>query len=284
MLVSLTACAGKGGASPSPAASGSPSAAASAAVSPAVSGPEAAFVGEWVSFAEEKDGKRVVFEDFSLADCLHLTAESGFTMESRERGDFKLGSWKLSTDGKSASLLDGANDEVFTLSAVDGEPGVALLKTKDGSKDPVYAVRTDTAAGRAALKEYERALKNTSGANEDTERSFIAWCELKPDGDNPAVSANEVIWVDGNDTDALTLFGIDPATVTDDYALYDADPTPFLYSIDESGKFSVCADTASKTVDYSGLKAALAGKTSGILANVTTHGDCVVALEQIYVP
>lgn len=282
LLLSLSACGSGSGVSPSPSASASASAAASEAASPAVTGPAAAYVGEWVSFASEETGKRVVFEDFSNADCLHLTAENGFTMESRTNGDYKLGSWELSKDGKSAALLDGANDQVFTLTPVDGEDGVARLKTTDGGTE-VLAARTDSAAGRAALKQYESAMKTTTGENEDTEHSFTAWCELKPDGDTSSLSADEVIWVSGDDTDALKLFGIDPATVTDDYALYDADATPFLYSIDENGSFRVVSGDGSKTVDFKGLKTAMAA-SGRILATVKTHGDCVVSLEQIYIP
>ena len=59
--------------------------------------------------------------------------------------------------------------------------------------------------------------------------------------------------VDGYDADALSLFGIDPANVTDDYALYNADEETFSYSFADDASFIVYLGSARRGANRSGF-------------------------------
>ena len=133
-------------------------------------------------------------------------------------------------------------------------------------------------AGSARVQSIALAASDANGL-----RTFLAWCSISEAGGQSFLDADEVLWVDGSDTDALALFGIDPAGVTNGYALYDADEEVFSYSFSDSASFIVYLGGVREGANRSGFITVV--KNSGkILANVTTLGQNVTAVEQIYIP
>lgn len=280
LAVIFSACGANPPAAVSPSSPPSSAPTAGASVSPA-SG-KAAFTGEWITYAAETKGGSSVFEDFADSSLIKLSGDGVFTMESRVYGDYKLGSWKPSADGISAALEDGAGDTVFTLKLTGpGETTASLAPAAGGGASPA-AARTDSARGRAALRLREAQLRDLSGSNEDTQRTFTAY--VSPGADSGSLSFDMVVWVNGSDTDSLALFGIDPSCVMDDYAIYDGDADSFDYTLDPRGKFTVYSDTAKSAADAAGLIKAVNAHGGRMLAKVTTHGEMAVSVEQIYVP
>ena len=153
---------------------------------------------------------------------------------------------------------------------------------RKGQHRRLEACRPDgqRAVGRAAKKQRAAAL---AASDANGLRTFLAWCSISEAGGQSFLDADEVLWIDGSDTDALTLFGIDPAGVTNGYALYDADEEVFSYSFSDSASFIVYLGGVREGANRSGFITVV--KNSGrILARVTTDGESVSAVEQINVP
>lgn len=260
LLAALSACGGGTAASPDASA-------------------QAAFSGEWVSYADYTDEKSVPYEDFSWS-VTYTLREDGTLTYNGTNGSAAEGTWSSAKDG-GVSLKTGG--ETHTLAPLSGKSGIAELRASDGSGKTALAARTDTATGRAALKQREAALQSVTDVDGETQRTFTAWCSVSEADGQTFLDADELIWVDGTDTDALALFGIDPESVYDDYTLYDADETPFSYEIGESATFIVYLDAVRSGANRSGF-ITFAKKSGKLLAKVTTVGQTVTAVEQIYIP
>ena len=257
LALSLAACGGGSAASPDPSA-------------------QAAFAGEWISYAAYSGNKAVPYEDFSWSTLYELKTDGSFTAQSTDAT--ASGTWTGKSDG-SAALKKSAGTK-YSLTP-DANGGTAKLAESGGSA--VCLARTDSAVGRAAKKQRDAVLENTADVNGETQRTFMAWCSVSTENGQTFLDTDEVIWISGDDADALSLFGIDPANVTDDYALYNADEETFSYSFADDASFIVYLGSARRGANRSGFITVV--KNSGkILANVTTLGQNVTAVEQIYIP
>lgn len=270
----LSAC----GTAPSPAVS--PSASPSAAPAPTASAAQTGIEGEWITYAFIRSGKAVTIDDFIRSTLYKISADGKVSFQGADASGRVDGTWKQGEDGVvSICGADGAPVYTFTLSA-PGD-GTAQVDLADYPGDPMLAIRTDTPVGRAALKERREQLKNISGSNEDLEQTMTAYVSPGHDG---FIQLDQVIWVDGNDADALALYGIDPASVSDDYAIYDSDNEYYEYTIAANGSFTIISDGKKTSTDADGLQQAAYRSGGAMLAKVTTHGDALVSAEQIYVP
>lgn len=257
LALSLAACGGGSAASPDPSA-------------------QAAFAGEWIVYAACKNDKAVPYEDFSWSTLYELKADGSFT--SQHASTAASGTWTGKSDGSAA--LKSSSGTKYTLTP-DAAGGTAMLHESGGGT--VCAARTDSSIGRAAKKERDSVLENTSEVNGETQRTFMAWCSVSTENGQSYLDTDEVVWVSGSDADALALFGIDPAGVSDDYALYDPDEETFSYSFADDASFLVYLDGVKKGANRSGFITVV--KNSGkILARVTTLGESVTAVAQIYIP
>ena len=257
LLVSLAAC---GGTSTPPDASA-----------------QASFAGEWISYASYKNQKAVPYEYFVWSVLYTLNADGSYTAQSTDGSADVTGKWTGGKDGGAVLKRDG---RTWTLALLEGSDGVAELREKGSTAASRLVARTDSAVGRAAKKQREAAL---AASDANGLRTFLAWCSIAEAGGQSFLDADEVLWVDGSDTDALALFGIDPAGVTNGYALYDADEEVFSYSFSDSASFIVYLGGVREGANRSGFITVV--KNSGrILARVTTDGESVSAIEQINVP
>lgn len=259
ILVSLSACGGAGSAPPDASA-------------------QAAFAGEWISYASYVKEKAVPYEDFSWSVLYELGTDGSFTAQGTDGSAAVSGTWTAKSNGSAA-----LKKSVGTKYTLTPDAGGSTAKLAEAGGSAVCLARTDSAAGRAAKKQRDAVLENTSDVNGETQRRFLAWCSVSEADGQSYLDADEVLWVSASDTDALALFGIDPAGVTDDYALYDADEETFSYTFGDSASFIVYLGSARRGANQSGFITVV--KNSGkILANVTTLGQTVTAVEQIYVP
>lgn len=258
LLVSLSACGG--GASAPPDASA-----------------QAAFAGEWIGYASYANEKAVPYEDFTWSVLYTLDPDGSYTAQSANGAADVSGKWTSGSDGGAVLRRDS---KTYTLTPLADGNGAAELREKGSSAASTLLARTDSSVGRAAKKQREAALAATDA---NGLRTFTAWCSVSSAGGQDFLDTDEVVWVSGDDADALALFGIDPAGVTDDYALYDADEDSFSYSFSDSATFIVYLGAARRGANRSGF-ITVVKKDGRILAKVTVDGENVTAVEQIYVP
>lgn len=243
---------------------------------------QAAFAGEWISYAYLKDEKAVPFEDFNWSARYTLKPDGTCTCQAAGADKITAGTWKSAKDG-SIKVKNSEGQAIYTFSTYGTDGSTVRVSAADGTGNVSLAARTDTPIGRAALKLREDALAAADTENESGERTFVAWCEYAVVDGVSYLDADEVVRVDASDTYARKLFGIDPEDVSDGYALYDGDPETFSYEISDSATFIVYLDGVRKGANLSGFATVV--KNSGkILAKVTTTDQVVTAVEQIYIP
>lgn len=149
----------------------------------------------------------------------------------------------------------------------------------------VYDVITDT---EMTLQEWRGHGGETRPVN-----TFTAYvkCDSRHPGYGLSLLVDDVLWIDGDDTETLNKCGIRPEDVANDYALYNESEEWLAFTTISSATFRIVhmdpdnGNVSAQPVEQVDFCKYMSETGNvGILAKVTIEGESILSVEEIYTP
>ena len=238
------------------------------------------------------DGEHVISDAMYMnklitlySDKKYNIAQFGYDAVAAEWDTFSEGEYTLySPDSDEQTGIDAPTYDIVP---IEGESGYYYLEPEGADEsDWTLLIDTQMQDGNAALDLYNEQMGNITGSNEDT--SYTTYAYAYADGDNDgtySIGIDDVVWIASDQVERLALYGVDPDSVMDDYALIDNYDDKYDYTIyDGSTECSWLDDSQkSKSGSVSDFYKALSKKDK-MLVKVTTLGEGLSSISEEYVP
>ncbi|MCI2048299.1 MAG: hypothetical protein LKJ76_01090 [Lachnospiraceae bacterium] len=272
----------------------------------------------YITIGTQSNGVTTIYEDFGKSSLFYLYDSGLWKCVSPEPDKCRSGLYKRSGDFTELyagnyeitnwviypadDVVEGFEDQspFFFVSDVyateSGTAGEQDAESEGGEINEV-AVSSTSALGKEAMKLYKQGKEDRAAAlrADPCLPKSTYFCEIEKGaklGSLTMMGVNREVWIDGTDTALLSLYSIDPASVSNDYAIADTDRRSEALILGNNAKYSIIAyddnDATAPTkpvaTDQKGFLSALKKNGGSMDVNITTDGYEITAIEQVYEP
>jgi hypothetical protein len=269
----------------------------------------------YITIGTQSNGVTAIYEDFEKSSLFYLYDSGLWKCVSPEPdkcgsglyqkdGDFTtlyLGNYEIADWGiyPADDTVEGFKDQspfMFVAYTYPVESGMSEEEgyESEGGEITEIAVASTSSLGKEAMKLYKQAKKDRAAALQADPclPKSTYFCSIEKGaklGSLTMMGVNREVWIDGMDTALLSLYSIDPASVSDDYAIADTDHGIESLLLGKDTKYSIITydkNGVSKpaSTDQKGFLSALKKNGGSMDVNVTTDGYEITAVEQVYEP